>query len=60
MLGLISSGSKNRKSSSQLFISEETVGNHVPDVFREPQVTDRVRAIIRVCDAGMGGKSEKG
>ena len=60
MLGLIASGSKNRESSSRLFIGEETVGNHVSNAFRKPQVTDRVQAIIRVRDAGMGGESEKG
>jgi DNA-binding NarL/FixJ family response regulator len=60
VLGLIASGSKNRASSSRLFISEETVGNHVSNAFRELQVTDRVQAIIRVRDAGMGGKSEEG
>jgi DNA-binding NarL/FixJ family response regulator len=60
VLGLIASGSQNRESSSRLFISEETVGNHVSNAFREPLMTDRVRAIIRVRDAGMGGKSEGG
>jgi two-component system response regulator DegU len=60
VLGLIASGSENRESASRLFISEETVGNRVSNVFRELQVTDRVPAIIRVRDAGMGGKSEEG
>jgi DNA-binding NarL/FixJ family response regulator len=58
VLGLIPLGSKNRESSSLLFMSEETVGNYASNAFREPRVTGRVRAIIRVRDAGMGGKSE--
>ena len=60
VLGLIALGSKNRESSFRLFISEEMVGNHVSNAFSKPQVTDRVRANIRIRDAGMGGKSEKG
>ncbi len=60
MLGLIASGSKNRESSCRLFISEETVGDYVSNAFSKPQVTDRVRANIRVRDAGMGGKPEEG
>ena len=60
MLGLIASGRKNRESSSRLFISEETVGNHVSNAFGKHQVADCVQAIIRVRNAGMGGKSEEG
>jgi len=60
VLGLIASGWKNRESSSRLFMSEETVGNHVPNAFGKHQVADCVQAIIRVRNAGMGGKSEEG
>ncbi|CAA9430896.1 MAG: hypothetical protein AVDCRST_MAG03-3236 [uncultured Rubrobacteraceae bacterium] len=50
--------SKNREGPSRLLIGGETVGDYVSNAFREPQVTGRARAIIRVRDAGMGGESE--
>jgi DNA-binding NarL/FixJ family response regulator len=54
-VGLIAAGSKNREGcSSRPSVSEETLGNHVSNVLRRPQVIDRVRAIIRAYDAGMG------
>ena len=58
VLGPIASGSKSRESLSRLFISEKTIGDHVSNASREPQVTGRVQAIIRVRDVGTGRKSE--
>lgn len=54
MLGLIAQGLKNREISARLHISEKTVSNHVSNVFRKLQVTDRVHAIIRAREAGLG------
>ena len=54
VLKLIARGFKNREISARLVISEKTVGNHVSNVFRKLQVNDRVQAIIRAREAGMG------
>ncbi len=54
MLDLIAQGLKNREISTRLHISEKTVGNHVSNVFRKLQVTDRVQAVIRARKAGLG------
>jgi DNA-binding NarL/FixJ family response regulator len=54
VLLLIAQGLKNREISARLHISDKTVGNHVSNVFRKLQVTDRVQAIIRARDAGLG------
>ena len=55
VLRLISQGLRNRQIAEQLVISEKTVGNHVSNVFRKLQVNDRVQAIIRAREVGLGG-----
>jgi DNA-binding NarL/FixJ family response regulator len=55
VLHLISQGLRNRQIAEQLVISEKTVGNHVSNVFRKLQVNDRVQAIIRAREEGLGG-----
>jgi DNA-binding NarL/FixJ family response regulator len=55
VLSLISQGLRNRQIAEQLVISEKTVGNHVSNVFRKLQVNDRVQAVIRAREAGLGG-----
>lgn len=54
VLRLIAQGLKNREIAGKLVISEKTVGNHVSNVFRKLQVADRVQAIIRAREAGLG------
>jgi len=54
VLRLIAQGLRNREISARLHISEKTVGNHVSNVFRKLQVADRVQAIIRAREAGLG------
>lgn len=54
VLGLIAQGLRNREISARLHISDKTVGNHVSNVFRKLQVADRVQAVIRAREAGLG------
>ncbi len=54
VLGLIAQGLKNREIAARLIISEKTVGNHVSNIFTKLQVADRVQAIIRAREAGLG------
>lgn len=54
VLGLIAQGLRNREISARLHISDKTVGNHISNVFRKLQVADRVQAIIRAREAGLG------
>lgn len=58
VLRLISQGLRNRQIAEQLVISEKTVGNHVSNVFRKLQVNDRVQAIIRAREVGLGSDPE--
>jgi DNA-binding NarL/FixJ family response regulator len=57
VLGLIARGLKNREIAERLVISERTVGNHVSNIFAKLQVADRVQAIIRAREAGLGRES---
>ena len=36
-------------------LSPKTVRNHVSNIFSKLQVTDRAQAIVRACEAEMGG-----
>ena len=51
---LIAQGLRNREIAQELVISEKTVGNHVSNIFTKLQVADRVQAIIRAREAGLG------
>lgn len=46
ILLLISSGYNNKEIAKDLFISEKTVKNHITNLFKKIQVTDRVQALI--------------
>ena len=46
ILLLISSGYNNKEIAKELFISEKTVKNHITNLFRKIEVTDRVQAVI--------------
>jgi DNA-binding NarL/FixJ family response regulator len=38
-----------------LYLSEKTVRNHVSNILTKLQVADRVQAILRAREAGLGG-----
>ncbi|WP_279222254.1 response regulator transcription factor [Anaerophilus nitritogenes] len=46
VLGLIAEGKNNREIADNLFISEKTVKNHVSNIFRKIEVSDRTQAAI--------------
>lgn len=46
VLGLISEGLLNKEIAQKLFISEKTVKNHVSNIFRKLQVSDRTQAAV--------------
>lgn len=46
VLTLIAEGLNNKEIASRLFISEKTVKNHVSNIFKKINVTDRVQAAI--------------
>ncbi len=54
VLRLIAQGLRNREIAQKLVISQKTVGNHVSNIFTKLQVADRVQAIIRAREAGLG------
>jgi len=54
VLGLLARGLSNQEIADRLVISVKTVRNHVSNIYSKLQVVDRVQAIIRARDAGMG------
>ena len=46
VLTLIAEGLNNREIANKLFISEKTVKNHVSNIFKKIEVTDRIQAAI--------------
>ncbi|MCT4607247.1 MAG: response regulator transcription factor [Marinisporobacter sp.] len=46
VLGLIAEGKNNREIAEDLFISEKTVKNHVSNIFKKINVSDRTQAAI--------------
>jgi DNA-binding NarL/FixJ family response regulator len=54
VLGLVAQGLNNQEIADRLFISAKTVRNHISNIFSKLQVADRVQAIIRARDAGLG------
>ena len=54
VLQLLAQGLSNQQIAQKLFISIKTVRNHVSNIFSKLQVADRVQAIIRARDAGLG------
>ena len=55
VLTLIAQGLRNREIAKRLFITEKTVGNHISNIFTKLQVADRIEAVIRAREAGLGG-----
>ena len=54
ILSLIAQGHSNAKIAARLFVSPNTVRNHITHIFAKLQVTDRAQAIIRAREAGLG------
>ena len=54
VLDCIAQGLNNTEIADRLFISPKTVRNHVSNIFNKLQVTDRVQAVLRAREAGLG------
>ena len=54
ILGLIARGHTNAKIAARLFVSPNTVRNHISYIFAKLQVADRAQAIVRAREAGLG------
>jgi DNA-binding NarL/FixJ family response regulator len=54
ILDLIAQGHTNAKIAARLFVSPNTVRNHISHIFAKLQVVDRAQAIIRAREAGLG------
>ncbi len=50
----LAQGRNNQEIADRLVISVKTVRNHVSNIFSKLQVVDRVQAVIRARDAGLG------
>jgi DNA-binding NarL/FixJ family response regulator len=56
ILKLLATGDSNREIGRRLFISEQTVKNHVASIFRKLQVNDRTKAALLAVKLGLGDK----
>lgn len=56
ILGLVAQSMANADIARRLSLSEKTVRNHISNIFNKLQVTDRVQAILRAKEAGLGAK----
>lgn len=54
VLHLLAQGLSNQEIGERLFINKKTVRNHVSNIFSKLKVADRVQAVIRARDAGLG------
>jgi DNA-binding NarL/FixJ family response regulator len=54
ILDLIARGHTNAKIAARLFVSPNTVRNHISHIFAKLQVADRAQAIVRAREAGLG------
>lgn len=59
ILKLLATGESNREIGKRLFISEQTVKNHVASIFRKLQVNDRTKAALLAVKLGLGGESAR-
>jgi DNA-binding NarL/FixJ family response regulator len=55
ILDLIARGHSNTKIAARLYLSPNTVRNHITHIFGKLQVADRAHAIVRAREAGLGG-----
>ncbi len=54
ILDLIAKGHNNATIAARLFVSPNTVRNHITHIFAKLQVADRAQAIVRAREAGLG------
>jgi len=54
VLELIAAGENNQEIAQYLHISAKTVSNHISNIFNKLQVADRVQAIVKARQAGLG------
>ena len=54
ILSLIAQGASNAEIDEKLNITLKTVRNHVSNIYNKMQVTDRVQAVLRAREAGLG------
>ena len=57
ILKLLATGESNREIGRRLFISEQTVKNHVASIFRKLQVNDRTKAALLAVKLGLGART---
>ncbi len=56
ILRLLATGDSNREIAQRLFISQQTVKNHVAHIFRKLQVNDRTKAALLAVQMGLSEK----
>jgi len=54
ILTLIAQGHSNANIAARLYVSPNTVRNHISHIFAKLQVADRAQAIVRAREAGLG------
>ena len=59
ILKLLATGESNREIGRRLFISEQTVKNHVASIFRKLQVNDRTKAAVLALKLGLGSREPR-
>jgi len=59
ILELVARGQNNKEISNRLSLSVKTVQNYVSSILSKLQVADRVQAIMRAREAGMGKKDKR-
>lgn len=59
ILKLLATGESNREIGTRLFISEQTVKNHVASIFRKLQVNDRTKAALLAVKLGLGATERR-
>jgi len=59
ILKLLATGESNREIGNRLFISEQTVKNHVANIFRKLQVNDRTKAALLAVKMGLSGDPQR-
>ncbi|MCJ7659842.1 MAG: response regulator transcription factor [Anaerolineales bacterium] len=57
ILELIAQGKSNAEIAEQFTLSLKTVRNHVSNIFNKLQVSDRLQAVLRAREVGMGRES---
>jgi two-component system, NarL family, response regulator LiaR len=59
ILKLLATGESNREIAARLFISEQTVKNHVAAIFRKLRVNDRTKAALLAVKLGLGAEKRR-